>query len=97
MTTAAERKYVLTRIKAGDYLLPSNDGRTIWRLSQYEDGPSHGLDWPKDRQVWGCWRWVGGTIRPGIDVEDWSSWEMVASTLATRKEAISEALRITKP
>jgi len=46
MTTA--RKYVMTRIDKGDYLLPSNDGETLWRIRQYMDGPSWGLlDWPR--------------------------------------------------
>jgi hypothetical protein len=34
-----ERLYQMTRIYAGDYLLPSNDRLTLWRISRYyEDG-----------------------------------------------------------
>jgi hypothetical protein len=32
-----QRKYAATRIKAGDYLVPSNDATRIWRFTSYED------------------------------------------------------------
>jgi hypothetical protein len=36
---AVERKYAMVRLGAGDYLLPSNDAQTMWRISKYwEDG-----------------------------------------------------------
>jgi hypothetical protein len=46
-----ERKYQLTRIKAGDYIIPSNDGKLLLRISSYREqgpllemrGPTHGL------------------------------------------------------
>ena len=34
---AAERKYALIRIGPGDYLLPGNDGLTLYRISAYEE------------------------------------------------------------
>lgn len=53
-----QRKYALTRIGPGDYLLPSNDGQTIWRIAKYEDGPSHGVEgMDRDRDFWGVWKW----------------------------------------
>ena len=85
-----ERKYVLTRVKRGDYLLPSNDGQTIWRIATYTDGPSNGLDIPKDREFWGIWKWTGHGL--AVDVEDWDQWEMHGSTCETRREAIDGAL-----
>ena len=39
MTTVA-RKYALTKIDPGDYLLPSNDATVLYRIRKYTDGPS---------------------------------------------------------
>lgn len=90
-----QRKYALTKIKAGDYLLPSNDGKTIWRFAQYEDGPSHGLDWPRDVVVWALWRWRDPVDLLGaVDTEDWEGWQEVANALGRRSDAIAEAMRI---
>ena len=96
METATERKYALTRIEAGDYLLPSNDGRTLWRLSTYADGPSYGLvvDWKADRKFWGVWKFDGyfdGSFYPE-DMLDWERWEMMDGSCATRQEAVKAAL-----
>lgn len=93
--TAPERKFVLTKVGPGDYLLPSNDGKTLWRLSTYEDGPSHGLDWPRDRTFWQVKRWdrpITADDSLAIDVEDWDRWETVEESLASRREAINAAL-----
>lgn len=91
-----ERKYVLTRIAKGDYLLPSNDGRTLWRLRIYEDGPTHGLeDWPRDRTFWGLWKLTShfdGTLDPDT-LDDWGRWEPWDEYLPTRAAAIKSALR----
>jgi hypothetical protein len=90
-----ERKYALTKVAPGDYLLPSNDGCTIWRIARYEDGPSKGLDIPRDREFWGVWRWAGAECFVGyVDTGDWSRWNMVESGCDTRAEAIREALRV---
>ena len=39
-----ERKYQMTRISAGDYLLPSNDGKTLWRICAYEEDGSAAVE-----------------------------------------------------
>lgn len=91
-----ERKYALTKIAAGDYLLPSNDGRTLWRIRLYTEGPSSGIeDWDHDRDVWGIWRWTD-KIKPGsfVDVEDWSRWEFYEGMYEKRSEAIDGALKV---
>lgn len=96
--TGVERRYVLTRLGAGDYLLPSNDGRTLWRIRRYTEGPSTGLDWPRDREVWGIWRWVhrieGGGQGQFLDPDDNDSWEFREGMCETRSEAIDAALRL---
>jgi hypothetical protein len=95
MTTTIERKYVLRRIGKGDYLLPSNDGATLWRIRTYEDGPSHGLDWPRDLTFWGLWKWdapIDTTGRAKIDPDDPDHWEYYDGTYKTRAEAIRAVL-----
>lgn len=93
------RKYVLTKIGKGDYLLPSNDGCTLWRLRIYEDGPSHGLDWPRDLTLWAIWRWDrpinadAGSLDT-VDPYEWARWEHVEGGCETRAEAIDAALRL---
>lgn len=92
-----ERKYALTRITAGDYLLPSNDRSTLWRIRRYTDGPSLGLEIPKDREFWGCWAWKGpvdGGV--AIDPDAWERWEMVCDFCDTRQQAINDALRLSE-
>jgi hypothetical protein len=92
-TTEIRRKYALTKIACGDYLLPSNDGQTIWRLCTYEDGPSHGLEeWPRDVTLWGVWKWTGAG--DAVDPGDWGQWDMWEGTLQTRAEAIHAALKM---
>lgn len=93
-----ERKYALTKIDAGDYLLPSNDATTIWRLRKAEDGPTYGLDaevHPRDFTVWQLWRW-DGRVAPGVnvDVESWDRWELIDQSCRTRGEAVREAMRL---
>lgn len=92
-----ERRYALIKIKAGDYLLPANDGKTLWRVKTYEDGPSHGLmDMERDQMFWGVWRWEGNPIVGTIDVEEIveiDRWRMVATHHRTRRQAIDAALR----
>lgn len=89
------RKYALTKIESGDYLLPSNDALTVWRIRKYIEGPSTGLDWPKDREVWGLWRWdmPATNSEVYIDIEDWARWQHWDGHFDTRAEAIDGALR----
>jgi len=92
---AVERKYALIRIESGDYLLPDNDGKRIWRIARYEDGKSHGLiDWDHDEMFWGWWRWADGIYTPQTadDPTDWGYWDMVGGFCGTRRDAIQNAL-----
>lgn len=94
-----DRKYVLTKVASGDYLLPSNDGTRMWRIVRYTDMVASGNGKrPTPRDFWAAWRWRKH-VHPTAefpDLEDWSEWEEMDSLLATRKEAIDAALRITK-
>lgn len=97
MTTTVKRKYALTKVAAGDYLLPSNDAQTIWRIAQYVDGPSYGIveGMDRDRQFWGVWRSIDRiTGDATIDPSDWSRWEMYDQGYDRRSDAIDAALRL---
>ena len=92
-----ERGYRLRKISAGDWLLLGNDGRTLWRLNRYQDGPTFGLDdWPRDRWFWRTLRWPepisSDTRLDKFDVSDLGRWHEIASMLATRGAAIEAAL-----
>ncbi len=77
--------YTMTRLGKGDYLLPSNDAQTLWRLYRWEEG-------------WNLWRWDGGfptldSINAALEMDDWSRWECWSGPFATRAEAIRDAIR----
>lgn len=96
------RKYTLVRISAGDYLLNSNDGKTLWRISNYIEGPSTGItEWRSDRKVWGYWKWIGGNEVKGIwaswaDTEmlEFDNWELCGSMFSTRQAAVKSLLEV---
>lgn len=94
MRGAVERKYALAKVAAGDYLLPSNDAATVWRIAKYTEGPSSGIvGWSRDKEVWGLWKWHR-PMSPGnaVDTADWSGWEFWDGPLFSRQEAIDSAL-----
>jgi hypothetical protein len=92
--SAVERKYALTKVATGDYLLPSNDATTVWRIASYVDGPSNGLEIPRDRTFWGLWQWPE-PIGPGccVDTGSWDRWDMWDGLYDTRAQAIAAALK----
>lgn len=91
----SERKYALMKLAPGDWLLPSNDHKTLWRIATYTDGPSTGMDhMPRDKEFWGVWKWVGRAEFPRdeIDLEFGDSWAMKSDWHETRREAVDAAL-----
>jgi len=92
---AAERRYALTKIAPGDYMFPSNDGTILWRISRYTDGPSNGLEIPRDREFWGLWQW-NERVRPGsyIDTSSWDRWDFCEGHLDNRRDVIDAAMRM---
>lgn len=101
--TSIERKYQMIRLGAGDYLLPSNDAQTLWRIYSYqEDGSLWHSEYGKpDKQVvgmfWAVAKWNRGfpEVMAFFDREflEWDNWDFCAGPLLTRREAIGEAMR----
>ena len=94
-----ERKHALVRVKAGDYLLLSNDKRTLWRIAKYEeDGSATYLDAPGKPitgERWGLWRYrkpLVDATNVTIDPQEWDDFEMDECMLRSRREAIEDAL-----
>lgn len=79
-----ERKYALTKFQEGDYLLPSNDGATLWRICRGQ--PNEG---------WELWRWTHrvGPNAPTVSPE-WADWEFYEGYHKTRASAIKTALEM---
>jgi hypothetical protein len=91
--SSTERKYQMVRIKAGDYLLPSNDGRTLWRIYRYHEGPDSGVIDPGT--YWACARYDGTLEQAANDDEldyAWDRWVTTECWMKTRAEAIEAAL-----
>jgi hypothetical protein len=98
-----ERRFALTRLRAGDYLLPSNDERGLYRvqaydedgsLSSYSGGEIRGRFWliyvhagEVDRDALG--RITGGVVDP----DDSYSWIVIEQGFPTRKAAIEHLER----
>lgn len=99
MTTTVERKYVLTKVASGDYLLPSNDGKILWRIHSFTEGPSSGLgeSIPTDRTFWAIKKWRRALSQEALEIsppnpDDWDQWEHVEEWFDTRAKAIEAAL-----
>lgn len=91
------RKYAMTRLARGDYLLPSNDGRTLWRIYTYEeDGSAENYQGRVVKGTfWACARRPmprGGAFVG--ELLEWSDWDFWAGPFESRSEAIEEAIRV---
>lgn len=93
-----ERKYALIKIEAGDYLLPGNDGRTLWRVRRgVEEHIAEDSLGIVTRDVWELWRCsfrldddsVADLIQPDED----SQWEHIEA-VGDRAQGIKRALEL---
>ena len=104
----SERNYAMIRVGAGDWMLPSNDAQTMWRLAAYEED---GSAWRTDEQgrehqivgrFWSVYRMtmsklqalVNSPVTDDEDILDFSEWEHWAGGFGSRKAAIEEALSV---
>lgn len=94
--TIPERRYALTRVEAGDYLCPSNDGAYLWRFSRYEEDGSaeYGDGSPLVGEFWMAQRTPmpksGHIHLDDLGGYDWSERQ---SLLPRRADAIEAMLR----
>ena len=97
-----ERRYQMIRLEAGDYLLPSNDLETLWRVYSYtEDGSLSYIDGGtgKERYVTGTF-WATAKYNRGrprdafLDAEilEWHVWDTWETGLRSRSDALDAAL-----
>jgi hypothetical protein len=98
----AERHFRMIRVASGDWILPGNDGKTLYRLQRYEE--SGDAFWTlrgvKQKKIVG-WFWAAYEYDRKIasdadlvdDMLEWDHWTCVASTMKTRKEAIESVVR----
>lgn len=91
-----ERKFQMVRLSAGDWLLPDNDERTLWRIQRYDDGADYGLDVAfASRSFWRLMR-CRYEIGEDIDITEDAAWVEVHSWLPTRQAAIDSALQVSR-
>jgi hypothetical protein len=88
----ADRKYQMTRVRRGDYLLPSNDAQTLYRIHAYHEDGSAGFT----GTFWGVMRWPDG-MPTDADVQhedflDWDRWREVSWGHRSRAAAIKDVL-----
>ena len=88
---AIARRYRMIRLDKGDYLLPSNDAETLWRIAKYDEDDG--------TKLWGLWRWDGGMptvdqIAAALDEGMWTDrWEYWDGGYRTRQAVIDTILR----
>lgn len=85
------RKYQMTRLGAGDYILPSNDGTVLFRIVRIDE-----VDNDRPVKVWSVY--VYDTPVEEIPEElpedfiEWNRWNEISHWHPTRKAAIDDAL-----
>jgi hypothetical protein len=98
-----ERLWQMTRLGAGDYLLPSNDRQTLWRIRKYQerDGTlTRGDGSVVNGDFWSLHGWKHTTPPAEYQFDeyerltDWHNWAEVACMMPTRKACIDYALEL---
>ena len=90
---APKRIYKMTRLGKGDWLLPSNDAQTLWRICSYEEDGSADIT----GTFWNLWRWDGGfptidSLAGALEMNDWTMWELWDSGYRRRADVVNAAL-----
>lgn len=94
-----ERRYALIRVEPGVYLLPSNDARTLWRISAYTEDGSGAWERPDGtlRTIRGrYWQTARRPFPSEAEIETldlWDDrWDFYSHLCPTRRAAIEDAL-----
>lgn len=94
--STVHRSYALTKVAPGDYVFPSNDGKTLWRVTSYpvEYVDANGHVCTRLGTFWLAAHYMGpGEIRSlPDDFLEWEHWQTSVSGLRTRAQAIEEVL-----
>lgn len=97
----SERRYQMTRVGKGDWLLPSNDRQTLWRIHTYdEDGSAEYQDETGWHKIVGTF-WATAKYNGDIpddrplpeDFLEWHRWTPWAGPFSTRGDAIKDVIR----
>lgn len=96
-----ERTWAMTKLRTGDWALPSNSGKTLWRICRNpNDGAPGGWAWDLYWFEGPANAVYAGEVPEGapeyvdIDFDDWSRFSLAGQALPTRQAAIDEALRL---
>ena len=97
---SGNRRYRMMRVRKGEYILPANDGVTLWRISAYtEDGSASYDDGMVIRgRFWRAQKWLGTKPSPpqlaeALEASDyWRYWSDEREMFRSREEAIQFAL-----
>jgi hypothetical protein len=84
--SAPRRNFQLTKVRPSDWLLPSNDATTLWRLTRSTDG------W----EVWSRPMPASDDELAAIDWASWDEWDH-HGVERTRQDAIDAAMRYSEP
>jgi len=88
------RRFALIRLKAGDWVCPSNDCTVLWRFRRYEDGSYHGLDVDYERRdFWMVERASLAEAERALARDDEPEWLTWDTMLPTRKAAIDSVFK----
>lgn len=85
-----ERVWRMRRLGPGDYILPSNDLQTLWRICKEAQ--------PDGDDTWDLFRWrkpapiIEEDVALAIVEDDWTDWSCAMSGLRTRAAAVEEAI-----
>lgn len=84
------RRYALTKLAPGDYLLPSNDGQRLYRIARGAE-PA-GVLGEREVETWELFRYREPISSTSAVDTDWAAWDCVATAMRRRADAIDEAL-----
>lgn len=86
--TETMRKYAMTMIGPGDWLLPSNDAEMIWRISRYDDPEMTGQTTGWQLHNMPLLSFQRLLDRNWEDPTDWAHWDYDSGGYRTRSEAV---------
>lgn len=87
--SAIKRKYVMTRLAASDYVLPSNDAKKLFRIRYETDNELGGEGAPT--RGWFVYEY-NQPVSGRLDVDNGDNWDFYGGPHKSREEAVQDAL-----